>query len=275
MTTVKLAALENMVDSFAETPKMPALFVGHGNPMNAIEENLFVAGWRKMIENIDKPKSIICISAHWETRGSYITAMDKPKTIHDFGGFPDSLYKVQYNASGDPILADLIQKTIHTGEMQLDYNWGLDHGCWSVVKQMYPKADVPVIQLSIDYTKSMSYHFNLAKELAILRRKGVLIIGSGNMIHNLRLVDWENQHSGYEWALEANDGFKQMILHEEFDKLINYKKLASSFQLAVPTPDHYIPLLYVLGLIEKDEMTEFYNDTVLMGSLSMTSVKFG
>lgn len=275
MTTLKLSALGKLTDGLEDTSRMPALFVGHGNPMNAIEENKFVSGWRKMIESIEKPKSILCISAHWETKGTFVTAMNKPKTIHDFGGFPQKLFDVQYNAPGNPELASFTKKTIEKTDVQFDYEWGLDHGCWSVIRQMYPKADIPVIQLSIDYTKPLSFHLQLAKELAALRRKGVLIIGSGNMVHNLRKVDWENQNSGYDWAIEANEGFKKMIVDENFDKLIKLNELSSAYQLAVPTPDHFIPLLYTLGLKEKNEEPIFYNDAVVMGSLSMTSLKIG
>ncbi len=275
MTTLKLSALSKLSYELEETAKMPALFVGHGNPMNAIEENEFVAGWRNMIKTVEKPKSILCISAHWETKGTYVTAMEKPNTIHDFGGFPQELFDVQYNAPGDPVLAAFTKKTVLNASVQSDYSWGLDHGCWSVIKQMYPEADIPVIQLSIDYTKPLSFHLQLAKELAALRRKGVLIVGSGNMVHNLRKVDWGNENSGYDWAIEANDGFKKMILNEEYDKLTNLNALPSAFQLAIPTPEHYIPLLYTLGLKEKDEETVFYNDALVMGSLSMTSIKIG
>jgi 4,5-DOPA dioxygenase extradiol len=275
MTTLKLSALGKLTDDLEDTAGMPALFVGHGNPMNAIEENQFVTGWRNMIVNIEIPKAILCISAHWETQGTFVTAMNNPRTIHDFGGFPQKLFDVQYKAPGNPDLAAFTKKTIQSTDVQLDYNWGLDHGCWSVIKQMYPKADIPVIQLSIDYTKPLRYHLALAKELTALRSKGVLIIGSGNMVHNLRKVDWEKENSGYDWAIEANEGLKKMIKNEEMDKLTSLNTMSSAYQLAVPTPEHYIPLLYTLGLKEKDELITFYNDTMVMGSLSMTSLKIG
>lgn len=276
MTLLNITDLDKYITGFEETIRMPILFIGHGNPMNAIEENEFVYGWRKMIEGISKPKLILCISAHWNTKGTFVTAMENPKTIHDFGGFPPQLYATQYNASGSREFAQHIKNLVTKTNIQLDYDdWGLDHGCWSVVKQMYPLADVPVIQLSIDYTKPFSFHFDLAKELISLRNKGVLIIGSGNMVHNLRKVDWGNENSGYDWAIEANNGFKSMIINEDYNNLVKINDLSSAFQLAVPTPDHYIPLLYTLGLKEKDEPIVFYNDAVVMGSLSMTSLKIG
>lgn len=275
MTSLKLSALGSLSTDLDETSRLPVLFVGHGNPMNAIEENEFVTGWRTMIEKVERPNAILCISAHWETQGTFVTAMNNPRTIHDFGGFPQKLFDIQYNAPGSPELASFMKETIKSTDVQPDYAWGLDHGCWSVIRQMYPMADIPVIQLSIDYTKNPVFHFALAKELAALRRKGVLIIGSGNMVHNLRKVDWEKENSGYDWAIEANEGFKKMILNDEVDKLTKPKELSSAFQLAIPTPEHYIPLLYTLGLKEKDEETVFYNDALVMGSLSMTSLKIG
>lgn len=275
MTTTKLSAFAGIVDALTPTTRMPVLFVGHGNPMNAIEENEFVKGWRIVAGGFEKPKAILCLSAHWKTKGSYITAMEKPKTIHDFGGFPRELFEVQYPAPGDPKLAIESQKLIQSADVQSDFSWGLDHGCWSVIKQMYPKADIPVIQLSIDYSKPLRFHFDLAKELSSLRSKGILIIGSGNMVHNLQRIDWQNEHSGYDWAVEANEGFKSMITSEKYDKLFDIQNVSSAFRLSVPSLDHYIPLLFSLGLKEKTDPLTFFNDALMMGSLSMTSLKIG
>ncbi len=275
MTTTKLSAFAGIVDALTPTTRMPVLFVGHGNPMNAIEENEFVKGWRSVAGGFEKPKAILCLSAHWETKGSYITSMEKPKIIHDFGGFPRELFEVQYPAPGDPKLAVESQKLIQSAEVQSDFSWGLDHGCWSVIKQMYPKADIPVIQLSIDYSKPLRFHFDLAKELSSLRSKGILIIGSGNMVHNLQRIDWQNEHSGYDWAIEANEGFKSLITSEKYDKLFDIQNVSSAFRLSVPSLDHYIPLLFSLGLKEKTDPLTFFNDALMMGSLSMTSLKIG
>jgi len=254
---------------------MPSLFLGHGSPMNAIEENEFVEEFRKISTKIPRPKAILCISAHWETKGTLVTAMDKPKTIHDFGGFPDELYEVQYPAPGGPELADEIINIIHKTKVEADYQWGLDHGTWSVVKHLYPKADIPVVQLSLNYNQNPQYHFDLAKELAPLRKKGILIIGSGNIVHNLRLVNWRSlnaEENGYDWAFEANNKIKDFILNEDFSALINYTQQGKSFQMAIPTPEHFLPLLYILALKEKDETIRFFNDKIVAGSLSMTSL---
>ncbi len=260
------------------SPEMPLLFLGHGSPMNAIEENEFVGGWRNIGKTIPRPQAVLCISAHWETRGTYVTAMEKPATIHDFGGFPDELYDVQYPAPGSPELAketrELIKKTV-TG---LDENWGLDHGAWSVIRRLYPDADVPVIQLSLDYYRPAQYHYELAGEMAVLRNKGVLILGSGNMVHNLGMVAWEKLGTpgyGFDWAIEANEKMKKFILENDHKSLIDYKSQGRSFNLAIPTPEHFLPLLYILALREENEEITIFNDKAVGGSLFMTSVKIG
>lgn len=255
---------------------MPVLFLGHGSPMNAIEENEFVAGFREVGKSIPKPTAILCISAHWETQGTYVTAMEKPRTIHDFGGFPRALYEVQYPAPGDPGLARETSRLITSTGIGLDQQWGLDHGCWSVVKHLYPDAGVPVIQMSLDYTQDAQFHYDLAEELASLRDKGILIIGSGNMVHNLRMVAWDrlnDDNYGYDWAIEANDKMKKSILSGDHRELIHYKTLGKAFDLAVPTPEHFLPLLYILSLKEKNDEIAFFNDKAVGGSLTMTSVK--
>jgi 4,5-DOPA dioxygenase extradiol len=254
------------------------LFLGHGSPMNAIEENEFVKSFRELGNSLVKPQAILCISAHWETKGTFVTAMEKPITIHDFGGFPQALFDVQYPAPGNPVLAKETKELITKTAVGLDENWGLDHGAWSVIKHLYPDADVPVIQMSLDYTKTPQYHYELAKELSSLRKKGVLIIGSGNMVHNLRMVAWEKLNTGnygYDWALEAKEKMKKYILSGDHKHLINYTSQGKAFDLAIPSPDHYLPLLYILALKEENEKVGLFNDQAVGGSLTMTSVKIG
>ncbi len=253
---------------------MPLLFVGHGNPMNAIAENEFAEGWRQIALTLPKPKSILCISAHWETNGTFVTAVEKPKTIHDFYGFPQKLFDVEYPAPGDPLLANETQKIVTKTKVERDFNWGLDHGCWSVVKHLYPSADIPIVEMSLDYGKPPEMHYELAKELSSLRKQGVLIIGSGNIVHNLRMINW-NSTENYEWAIEANEKIKQLVLNGDHQKLISYKNLGREVQLAIPTPEHFLPLLYVLGLKNEDDQITLFNDKTELGSISMTSLKIG
>jgi len=257
------------------TERMPMLFLGHGSPMNAIEDTVFSRGWQTIGARLPRPRAILCISAHWETRGTWVTAMEKPRTIHDFGGFPQALFDVQYPAPGSPSIAADTKAAITTTQVGLDHQWGLDHGCWSVVKHLYPKADIPVLQLSLDYTRPASWHLALGRELSALRRKGILILGSGNMVHNLGRVNWSQPASGYDWAVEANTLFKEHIQAGRFDQLANYRALGSAVNLSIPTPEHYLPLLYILGLKEKDETIRFFNDELVMGSISMTSLQVG
>lgn len=254
---------------------MPVLFVGHGNPMNGIEENEFTQGFRDVAKQIPKPSAVLCVSAHWQTQGTFVTAMEKPRTIHDFYGFPQELYEVQYPACGSPSLAEKIMGMVTKTSVELDFGWGLDHGCWVVLKRFYPDADVPIVQLSLDYTEEALFHYELAKQLFALREEGVLIIGSGNMVHNLALVDWENSDAvgfGYDWANQASQKMKQFILSGRHEELINYRSQGRAFDLAIPTPEHYLPLLYALALKGKDETISFFNDKALAGSLTMTSL---
>jgi 4,5-DOPA dioxygenase extradiol len=274
--TMKLNYLNNLTHEFSATEKMPVLFLGHGSPMNAIEENEFVTGFRKIASEIAVPTAILCVSAHWETKGTFVTAMEKPRTIHDFGGFPKELFAVQYPAPGSPDLAKLTQQTVKKTNIQSDFSWGLDHGAWSVVKHLFPKADIPIIQMSIDYTQNPEYHYELAKELASLRKKGVLIIGSGNMVHNLQKVAWDKlneENYAYDWAFEAKTKMNEFILNGNHNSLINYEKNGAAFQLAIPTPEHFLPLLYTLALKDKTDSIQLFNDKALGGSLTMTSVK--
>jgi 4,5-DOPA dioxygenase extradiol len=265
----------NHLNLFQEkTPKMPILFIGHGSPMNAIEDNNFVKQWKLIAKNLPPPKAILCISAHWETKGTFVTAMPNPKTIHDFGGFPQALFDVQYPAPGNAVLASEISQLGDSFTINEDTNWGLDHGCWSVLNQMYPNADIPVLQLSLDYTLSAQHHMDMAAQLSVLRERGVLIIGSGNMVHNLALIDWRNPDGGFDWAVESNEAFKKMILESDVEMLSAKKPWNNALKLAVPSTEHYNPLLYIMGIKSKNEIPEFFNDQTVMGSISMTSVMF-
>jgi 4,5-DOPA dioxygenase extradiol len=274
MTT--LNDLHTISRGFTTTDKMPVLFLGHGSPMNAIEENQFVSGFRELANTLSQPNAILCISAHWYTKGTKVTAMEMPKTIHDFGGFPPELFAVQYPAKGSPQLALETKEILKPIEVELDDTWGLDHGAWSVIKHLYPAANVPVIQLSIDYTKPPEYHFELAKQLSDLRYKGILIVGSGNIVHNLRLVDFSNfdkDNYGYDWAIEARETINNYVLDGNFKPLFDYEKHSKALQLAIPTPEHFLPLIYTLGLKDKKDQLDLFNDKLVAGSLSMTSVK--
>jgi 4,5-DOPA dioxygenase extradiol len=273
---MNLNEINKITEPFGKTEQMPVLFIGHGSPMNALQSNDFTKGWREIGKTIPHPNAILCVSAHWETRGTFVTAMNKPTTIHDFGGFPDELFAFQYPAAGNPELAKKIKDIIKKAEVGMDEKWGLDHGCWVVVKHLYPNADVPIIQLSLDYYHPPQFHYELAKELSLLRKKGVLIIGSGNMVHNLAMVAWERLNTteyGYDWAIEANEKMKKYILNEDHQSLIHYQSQGKAYNLAVPTPEHYLPLLYALALKENNEKVVFFNDKTIAGSLSMTSLK--
>lgn len=276
-----LAALNTYamnLSSLAHTgnsPRMPLLFVGHGSPMNAIEHNNFTETFGAVAKNLPLPEAILCISAHWQTRGLQLTAMAQPRTIHDFGGFPPALYQVEYPAPGFPELAEQGRDLLGHFNATLNHDWGLDHGTWSVLRHMFPKADIPVVQLSLHLGQSADYHYNLAKELSALRERGVLIVGSGNIVHNLRRVAWDKLDEpefGFDWAYEANNLVKKHIENREHAALINYQKLGTAMQMAVPTPEHYLPLLQILALQEKSEEARFFNDSAVGGSLSMTSV---
>jgi 4,5-DOPA dioxygenase extradiol len=274
--SMKLSSLANITDKMEKTDIMPSLFLGHGSPMNAIEENEFVDGFRKIASKIPKPKAILCVSAHWETNGTFITAMNNPRTIHDFGGFPKELFEIQYPAPGNPELAESIKNDIKKTVIGLDQKWGLDHGAWSVVKHLYPNAEIPVLQFSIDRTKPAIYHYELSKELKKLRERGILIIGSGNMVHNLRKVAWDKLNTSdyaYDWTLEASSKMKEFLMKGDFLSLVNYHKQGKSFELAIPTPEHYLPMIYTLGTKKSNENIEIFNDKAVGGSLTMTSFR--
>ncbi len=262
-------------DLASRESRTPLLFVGHGSPMNGIEENDFSLYWAKLGRELERPAAVLCVSAHWFTKGTKVTAMSKPPTIHDFYGFPKELFAVDYPAPGNPALAQEIAATIKSTAVQLDHEWGLDHGTWSVVRKMFPEANIPVLQLSIDFTLGPAYHYAMAKQLSTLRKKGVLIIGSGNMVHNLGVLNWKEPNTGFDWAIEMNETFKSLIEKRSHDSLIHYDSLGPAAKLAIPTPEHYLPLIYILGLQEKDESASFFNDKTVMGSVSMTSVRIG
>jgi 4,5-DOPA dioxygenase extradiol len=260
------------------TTTLPALFVGHGSPMNAIEDNPFSRTWHEVGQQLPRPKAILCISAHWETWGTGVTAMEQPRTIHDFGGFPRELYEAQYPAPGSPWLAELVISTVKSITIAPDRDWGLDHGTWSVLKQMYPAADIPVVQLSMDYTQPAQHHYDVGRQLLPLRSQGVLIVGSGNMVHNLRRVALKNndfrsfnEPFAFDWAIQANDLFKRLIAEDNHQALIDYPNLGPAVQLAIPTPEHYLPMLYALALKQEGESLTYFNDQPLAGSLTMTS----
>ena len=252
---------------------MPALFIGHGNPMNAIEDTEFSRAWAGVARSLPKPQAVLCISAHWETKGTRVTAMEQPKTIHDFHGFPPALYEKRYPAPGSPDLARMARGAVQGTPIELDVDWGLDHGAWAVLCRMFPEVDVPVIQLSLDQRSDPARHYQLGRELRALRRKGVLILGSGNIVHNLREMAWED--TAYDWALEFDAQVKGLILSGDHKAIIDYSKLGRSARLAVPTLEHYLPLLYVLGAQDESDGVAFFADRVTLGSMSMRSVRLG
>jgi len=272
-----LSELKNLTgDLPLQDELMPVLFIGRGSPMNGIEDNEFGDKWAEIGRTIAVPKAVLVISAHWFTRGTAVTAMDFPKTIHDFGGFPQALFDVEYPAPGNPQLAAETSRLIGSTTVELDHDWGLDHGAWTVLKHMFPKANIPVLQLSMDYTKNPPAHYELARELYQLRKKGVLIIGSGNMVHNLRMLNLEMiDGGGYDWALDINNQFKSLIMNDDHAPLMHYSQLGKAAMLAIPTPEHYLPLLYALGLKKGNEEVTFFNDKAIGGSLTMTSVRIG
>jgi 4,5-DOPA dioxygenase extradiol len=252
---------------------MPVLFIGHGSPMNAIEENEISLTWQRLGVELPRPKAILSISAHWEAQTSMVTAMPKPKTIHDFYGFPRELFEVQYPAPGSDWLVGRVQEIVKISEVQKDLNWGLDHGTWSVLHRMYPDACIPVIQLSLNRSQEEEYHYKVGRELQALRNEGVLILGSGNIVHNLRVVDFSA--SGFDWAVEYDNRVKEWILSGDHQSIINYQLQGRAAALSVNSAEHYLPLLYVLGASDKSEQVKFYNEKIIAGSISMRCVQIG
>jgi 4,5-DOPA dioxygenase extradiol len=278
---MKTKAAKAPKDPAGKSRRMPAIFVGHGSPINAIEDNEFSRRWQQVGKSLPRPRAILCVSAHWETWGTLVTAMEEPRTIHDFGGFPPELYQMQYAAPGSTWLAGEVRNSI-SSKASFDFDWGLDHGCWSVLRRMFPEAGLPVVQLSLDYTKSTKEHYAVGRDLADLRDKGILIIGSGNMVHNLGRVEVRgdglrdfNRPFGFPWAIEANDLFKKLIDENRHEELLDYPALGDAVQMAVPTPEHFLPLLYVLAVKQKGEKLVYFNDRPLAGSLTMTSFTIG
>ncbi|MES2560801.1 MAG: 4,5-DOPA dioxygenase extradiol [Bacteroidota bacterium] len=270
MSTIDLKTFGNELLSDKNTSRMPALFIGHGSPMNAIEQNAYTQSLNKLGQSLEKPKAIMVVSAHWQTRGTYVHVSPAPKTIHDFGGFPQALFDVQYPAKGSPEFAGMVSKQITSAKVLHDDEWGLDHGAWAVLKQMYPDANIPVFQLSLDFSKGPAYHYNLAKELNALRNKGLLIIGSGNIVHNLGMLDWNNPHAkGYDWAVEFDEKVKANLQNHNHAPLIDYAQFGKAAQLAIPTNEHYLPMLYAAALQQKNEELKFFYEEMQMGSISM------
>lgn len=276
MTLGSIKALGDMLTPQGQ--RMPVLFIGHGSPMNGIEDNAFSQAWRKIAAGIPRPQAIICVSAHWLTRGTHVTATPHPETIHDFGGFPPELFAAQYPAPGDPDLASETKRLITKTEVGLDQEWGMDHGTWTILMHMYPDAKIPVLQLSIDYYQSPRYHYELAQELNALRDKGVLILGSGNVVHNLGMVDFRRMNDpkgfGFDWAIEFDAMVKKAIETGDHAALIDYTRIGKAAQLAVPTPDHYYPLLYAAGIAGSKAEPTIFNDVPMGGSLTMTSIQW-
>jgi 4,5-DOPA dioxygenase extradiol len=255
---------------------LPAIFFGHGNPMNAIQHNAYTEGWSEIGRKIGKPKAILSISAHWYVPMSGVTISTSPRTIHDFGGFPEELFRVQYPAPGEPALAQRVQQLLSPIAVEQDSHWGLDHGTWSVLCHAYPEADVPIVQLSIDERQSPEFHFELGKRLAPLREEGVLIVGSGNLVHNLHTYAWgRHPQAPYDWAVRFEHQAREMLLQGESKPLVGYEDLGRDAHLAVPTPDHYLPLLYVMGARQPGDSVSFPVEGVDGGSISMLSVRIG
>ena len=264
---------ENNGGLVRKAARMPALFVGHGSPLNAIEDNEFSRAWMQIGRSLPRPEAVLVISAHWETDGTWVTAMPRPRTIHDFSGFPRSLYQVQYPAPGMPEMMDRLRQAVRTATVKPDLQWGLDHGSWSVLCRMFPDAYLPVVQMSIDYTQPAAFHYELGGQLKDLRNEGVLILGSGNMVHNLEVMVW--QDTAFDWAVEVDRQFTQLILSRDHRRLIDYDHLGPAARMAVPTSEHYLPLLYVLALQDDEEPVDFFAEKVTLGSVSMRSLRIG
>jgi 4,5-DOPA dioxygenase extradiol len=275
---MQLQDLHKTAADFKSTNPYPSWFIGHGNPMNVLMENTFTKSLALMGKSLnERPNAILVISAHWLTRGgTFVSVTNKPETVYDFYGFPDAMYKIKYPAPGSPEYASEVKNIITSTQVHDDHDWGLDHGAWTVLKHAFPEAKIPVFQMSIDYAKPASYHFKLASELRALRNKGVLIIGSGNIVHNLRQADFHNMEANpYDWAKEFDEISKNKILSREFSDLINYEKLGQSALLSVPTPDHYFPMIYSLGLVDKKDEVRFTFEEIQNASVSMRCFEVG
>ncbi|MEI7645446.1 MAG: 4,5-DOPA dioxygenase extradiol [Chloroflexales bacterium] len=271
-TSLGLNAVGQIADGYEHTERMPLLFVGHGNPMLAITANIFRQAWEDLGRHLPHPKAILCISAHWLTRGTFVTMADPPRTIHDFGGFPQELYDQQYPAPGAVDYARMTIAEVKGVPVHEDYKWGIDHGAWCVLKPMFPEARIPIFQLSLDDHQPAAYHYDLSRQLAFLRRRGVLIVCSGNVVHNLRMLQMNG--GVYDWAIEFDTIVKERLEAHDDQALIDYQQFGQAARLAVPTNDHYLPLIYTLGLRDPQDTLTFFNDQFDLGSLSMRSVIF-
>ncbi len=269
---MNLANFKNIANHFPKTERFPVLFVGHGSPANALEDNEFTRAWIAEGKKLPKPNAVLCISAHWFTDGTFVNGSAQPETIHDFYGFSPELYNIQYDCPGAPEVAKQVQKLVTKTKVQWDEDWGLDHGCWVVIKHLFPQADVPVFQMSLDATKPPQFHYDIAKQLSELRRRGVLIISSGNIVHNLGMMTFDEIAKPFDWAIEFDTITKKLIAAGDHQKLIDYKKLGHIANLSIPTPDHYWPLLYTLALQEKNERVDFFAEGLTFKSISMRSL---
>ena len=273
---LNLNELKTITDGFQSTQKMPVLFIGHGNPMNAIYDNSFTQSLNKLGKTLEKPNAILVISAHWQTIGTYVSTNPWPKTIYDFGGFPKELFEVKYEPKGHPKLAKELISTVTSVAVKEKIEMGLDHGAWTVLRHIYPDADVPVFEMSIDFEKSPLFHYNLGRELGKLREKGVLILGSGNIVHNLRLLDWNNAYGKpFDWAQDFDLFVKNNIDKRDFQPLVEYEKYGKAAMLSVPSNDHYLPMLYTLGLANANEPIKYIYEGYEFGSLSMRCFQIG
>jgi 4,5-DOPA dioxygenase extradiol len=254
---------------------MPALFVGHGTPMNALDDNVDSRSWRALGEQMARPKAILAVSAHWTTRGTAVTAMAAPPTIHDFGGFPQALFDMQYPAPGDPALVERVRALLAPAPVAADTRWGLDHGTWSVLAHMYPGADVPVVQLSLDMTLSGQAHYDLAAKLRPLRDEGVLILGTGNIVHNIRAMDRDDAAPPYDWAVRFDTAIRKALKNRDFATILNPGQFGDDARLSIQGPEHYIPLIYAIAQLRGDETLSLFCERLTMRSCSMTSVMVG
>lgn len=267
--------LEKQVGAFSRTAKMPALFIGHGSPMNGIEDNSYTRAWKELGTRLPRPAAILCVSAHWLTRGTAVHTAGRPRTIHDFWGFPEELYGIEYACPGAPELSSEIRTIVKQAPVAADVDWGLDHGAWVPLRRIFPDADIPVFQLSIDMTRPSGFHYSLGEELMPLREKGVLIIGSGNIVHNLGRVDFDPDAEPYDWSIEFDELSRELIDKGDHRALIDYAGLGPAARLSIPTPDHYWPLLYILGLRGQEETVDFPVNGIAHGSVSMRAVSIG
>ena len=273
-----IASLIEPISGLPITEPLPVFFLGHGSPMNAISDNVFSKNWHRLGEQLNpRPAAILCISAHWLTQGiTAVSAADEPQTIHDFGGFPQALFDVQYPVKGSRALVDAVKRSVNMVTIAEDADRGIDHGAWSVLVHVFPQADIPVVQLSIDYSQPAAFHYALGQQLRALRRLGILIVASGNLVHNLMRVAWDKLNEpvfGYDWALEADAKMKNFLLEKRHQQLIDWDKQGEAFRLSIPTPDHYYPMLYALGIQEEHDDLTLFNEAAVGGSLTMTSFR--